>query len=365
MAKIAFLNQSMSLGGAEKMMAFVIRSIAPLYEEVYLIQFTEGKGDYDLPQNIKYISLGGNDSKLTIISKLGLFVSRIKRIRTIIREHQIDQVCSFGFYFTFMSVLSVRRTQAKVLASERRSPEDDGFIWGKISKWSYSKCSRVVFQLQEASDYYNSIPAKKKFVIPNPYLSRESGLNYDHQKVRKEIVMAAARLEYVKGFDIGIKAMSIVVKKYPEYKLVIYGKGDFNSSYGDLINNLGLSNTVSYKGHSKHILNDIIESELFLLPSRVEGIPNMLLEAMGVGMPCVATNCRPGGAKLLLGDNEYGLLVDNEDYIGVANAIIKLIEEPAFLINMSEKAKLVRKRFSEEIISKKWMTCFKEALENK
>lgn len=363
MSKIAFLNQSMSLGGAEKMMAFVIRSVAPFYEEIYLIQFAEGKGDYDLPQNLKYISLGGDDSRQTAIGKLRQFISRIMHIRSILRDNQIDLVCSFGFYFTFMAVLSARRTQTKVLASERRSPEDDGFIWGKISKWSYTRCSRVVFQLQEASSYYNTIPTYKKCVIPNPYLSRESELNYEHQIVRKEVVMAAARMEKVKGFDIGLKAMSIVVKKHPEYKLVIYGKGDFNALFGELINDLGISENVSFKGHSNHILNDILESEIFLLPSRVEGIPNMLLEAMGVGLPCVATNCRPGGAKLLLGDNEYGLLVDNEDYIGVANAILALIEDPNLLIKISEKAKLVRERFSEEILSQKWVTCFNEALE--
>lgn len=363
MSKIAFLNQSLSFGGAEKMMAFVIRSVAPHFEEVFLLQFTDESGDYELPDNIKYYNLGGNDSTKSIIGKIKLFHFRIKKVRLFLKDNDISLICSFGFYYTFMAILATQSTNTKVVASERRSPEDDGFLWGNISKWSYSKCSRVVFQLQRASDYYRDIPEEKKIVIPNPYLMRESIVQYNQGLTNKEIVMAAARLEYVKGFDIGIKAMSIVLKKHPNYKLVIYGKGDFNRQYGKLIEELGINENIVYKGHSNQILSDIIKSEIFLLPSRVEGIPNMLLEAMGVGMPCVATDCRPGGARLLLGDSQYGLLVNNEDYQGVANAILRLLDNPGLLMDMSKKAQMVRERFSENEISNKWVKCFKEAIE--
>lgn len=362
MKTIAFLNQSLSFGGAEKMMSFVIGSVAPMFDELYLIQFTKPGSDYDLPENVKFVSVGEDIDNPSFINKLILFIKRIVRTKHILKTQHIDVLCSFGYYFTLMSVLSVMGTTTKIIASERRSPEDNGLIWRLISKVCYGRCEKIVFQLQKASDYFTNIRDSKKRIIPNPYFSKERNLVYNHEDTRKEIVMAAARLEYVKGFDIGIRAMTLIVKKHPEYKLIIYGKGDYEGSYSELIKECGMDEYVEYRGHSKQIIKDMLRSEIFLLPSRLEGIPNMLLEAMGCGMPCVATDCRPGGARLLLGNNEYGFLVGYEDVEGVANSIIKLIEDPILAQEMSKKAMLVRERFSEDIIAEQWRECFKEVI---
>lgn len=360
MAKLAFLNQSLKLGGAEKMMSFVIRSVAPIFDEVYIIQFSDSGSDYDLPYNVKFLSVGEDLENPNVFQKLFLFITRISKIRNILKTRHVDVVCTFGYYYTLMAVLATIGIKANIIASERRSPEDNGTFWGWVSKICYGKCEKIVFQLQRAADYYTNIKDEKKVIIHNPYFSKESDLSYIHDNTRKEVVMAAARLEYVKGFDVGIRAMKQIVKTHPDYKLVVYGKGDYNANYSKVIKECEIENYVEYRGHSNQIIKDILKSEIFLLPSRVEGIPNMLLEAMGCGMPCVATDCRPGGAQLLLGNSEYGLLVGYEDVDGIVESINKLIENPLLLQEMSDKAILVRKRFEETAIAEKWRDCFRE-----
>ena len=189
------------------MMAFVIRCVAPLYDEVYVIQFSKPGSDYELPENVRFESVGEDLKNPNLFQKIRLFLKRIVRIRHILRLQKIDLICTFGYFFTLMAVLSTNGTKTKIIASERRSPEDNGRFWGWISKVCYRRCEKIVFQLQRASDYYKNIDGNNKEVIPNPYFSEESTLQYVHDKTRKEIVMAAARLEYVKGFDIGIRAM--------------------------------------------------------------------------------------------------------------------------------------------------------------
>ena len=358
--RIAFFNRAMSKGGAEKMMAFVLNSVAPISDEIFLIQYSTESVDYDFPSNVRHERLMIDDgSKRNIIQKIKEFLIRVKQLRHKLLENNVEVLCTFGYFYTLMGVLATQGTSVKILASERRSPQDNGWPWTYLSKLIYKKCDCLVFQLQEASDYYNNISESKKCVIPNPYIKGESRVLYDVKNTRPEIVMAASRLEYVKGFDVGIRAMRKIVDKHPDYKLIIFGGGDFNTLYSGLISELGLQDAIVYKGHSKKILDEIVNSRIFLLPSRVEGIPNMLMEAMGLGMPCVAADCTPGGARLLIGENnEYGQLVPVDDVDATADAILKYIDNIDYLQKQGICAQSVSYRFSMEKIAKQWVDSF-------
>ena len=219
----------------------------------------------------------------------------------------------------------------------------------------------IVFQLELARRFYKNIQDEKTCIIPNPYLGDPvKRLDLTNHR-EKTIVLAAARLEYEKGFDVGIKAMKRVIQKHKDYRLLIYGKGDFNKMYGPLINEMNLSKYIEYKGLSDHIIDEIKDCSVFVLPSRSEGIPNMLLEALGAGIPCVAANCPPGGPEILL-QNDRGILVPVDDYVSLGDAICKLLDNEYLANAYALKGQEVVDIFSSKKISEKWQECFENVI---
>lgn len=228
---------------------------------------------------------------------------------------------------------------------------------------SYGKCDRIVFQLKDAASFYKLIPEAKKSIIPNPYLSSFNYFPPEAQNRKKIIVMAAARLEYEKGFDLGFRALSLVLNKHPEYEIFVYGAGNHELMYGRLLDELNIRNKVFFKGLSSQVIQDIYQNSVFLLPSRSEGIPNMLIEAMGAGMPCVAFDCPPGGPRFLFGDNnERGILVALNDCDTMADMVNMLLEDRSLMDMYSSAAQDIIKLIDPSKIENLWINTFKKTL---
>lgn len=364
--KFAFLFKALDYGGAQKMLSFVINSVSNLADDIIIILQDETDIAYAMPANSHVVIIGDKETKKRSIFEKGWYlISQAKKVKAILIDNEIDVVCAFGVYYSLMAVVAAKKTKTKTLVSERRSPENLSRIWRILSSYIYPRCDRVVFQLEGACSFYKKINHNKTAIIPNPYFNctNEVLRQSDHKK--KEIVMAAARLEPEKGFDVGIRAMAEVIKNHPDYKMVIYGDGNFEEMYGSLIDRCNIRSHVEYRGFSRQIDIDISNSEIFLLPSRFEGIPNILMEAMGVGMPCIASDCPPGGPKMLLKNDEYGILVPVDDYITTAQAICKLIEDDTLMELYSQKATKVKERFAVNKIADQWIRCFSELLNQK
>ena len=145
-----------------------------------------------------------------------------------------------------------------------------------------------------------------------------------------------------------------VLKKHPDYILKFYGDGPDEEKMKEYAASLDIDKSVVFCGVSKQVLKDISKSEIFVLSSDYEGIPNALLEAMSIGLPCVSTDCSPGGARMLINSGENGLIVPCGDASALADAICKMIEDRDFAIKCGKEALKVRERFSKEKILDAW-----------
>jgi glycosyltransferase involved in cell wall biosynthesis len=164
-------------------------------------------------------------------------------------------------------------------------------------------------------------------------------------EVRKEagvgaddlFLLSVGRLVYQKAHEVLVAAMPAVLKKFPNAKAGICGDGVLRPDLEAQIQSLGLSDSVKLLGKWDNVAKFLASADVFVLPSRWEGLPIALLEAMSAGLPVVATNVEGVDEVILEGEN--GLLVPVENTDALADAILQLLADPQRLRRMGAAAK--------------------------
>ena len=157
-------------------------------------------------------------------------------------------------------------------------------------------------------------------VTPDLQTKAESPLEHPWFKESEPpVVLAVGRLSEQKAFDVLIQAFSLVRKKRPA-RLLILGEGEDRLALEALILKLGIKQDVELMGFVQNPYAFMAHASLFVLPSRWEGLPTVLIEALYLGMPIVATDC-PGGSREILRDGALGRLVPVDDPVILAEAI--------------------------------------------
>ena len=351
--KITFVINTLKVGGAAKMVKYVANIAAEVFDEVSMISMYddsyEGK---DLNDDIKIVCLGFE--KLNRFKRQFIMVSRTK---TMIEKERPDFVCSFISHVCFIGRLAtLNNKNIKYISAERGDPFTESFLWKKLIKWTYKNSDFCFFQLDKARDFFGSEVAEKSFVIPNPAIFSKVIEPYFGQ--RKKTIVSAGRFGAEKRYCDLIDAFSIVHKNYPNYTLTLYGDGPMLSSYKKQVKDLGLEEFVSFPGYVDCFAQHIREDGIFVLSSLFEGIPNSLIEAMSVGIPCISTDCTPGGPDFLFNNETRGILIPIKSPIIMADAIIKYIENSEFAKEKGILAISIVEQLNEESIRIKWINSF-------
>ena len=221
------------------------------------------------------------------------------------------------------------------------------------------KFDKFVVLSQEDEGYWGAMP--NLCVIPNAAL-RMSDTYAEGDKKR---VIAVGRLDYQKGFDRLIEAWRIVQqnKAYADWHLDIFGKGEWKEMLQARIDGCGLQNSVKLNYPTKEIGKEYMDSSMLVMSSNYEGFPMVMIEAMACGLPAVSFDFKCG-PKDIIRHGENGLLVKNGDIQGLAEAMMKLMEDEELRRRMSVEARKVTETYSEEVVMKQWLSLF-EGLMNK
>lgn len=143
---------------------------------------------------------------------------------------------------------------------------------------------------------------------------------------RAQVVVCVARLCYQKGIDILLQAWRLVQQESPQARLILVGSGPLQTQLESLAHALGIANSIEFAGTQSDVLAQLHRGGIAVLPSRFEGMPNAVLEAMACGLPCVAT--RVSGSEDIISHGINGLLVEPEDYHSMAQALLTLLRDP-------------------------------------
>lgn len=214
------------------------------------------------------------------------------------------------------------------------------------------RLDRFVVLTHEDATYWKGMT--NLTVIPNPITINQG----QHTNGQSKKVIAVGRYTNQKGFDLLISAWKTVNKKHPDWILNIYGGGN-KDAYQNQVDEVGLTNVIKCNGPISNIAEKYQESSIFVLSSRFEGLPLVLMEAMSVGLPPVAFTC-PCGPRDIIHDGEDGILCDNGNIEKMAEGICQLIENEPHRIKMGQKASQNIQRYTIDNIMKLWDELFQE-----
>lgn len=170
---------------------------------------------------------------------------------------------------------------------------------------------------------------------------------------RAQVVVCVSKLRYEKGIDVLLQAWYLVQKQLPQpsqARLIIVGDGPLQTQLACMAQALGIAGSVEFAGLQSDIPAQLHRGNLAVLPSRFEGMPNALLEAMACGSACVAT--RVSGSEDIIQHGVNGLLVESEDYQGMAEALFTLLRNPELAQEYGHVARAtIEKHYSLERIT--------------
>jgi len=176
-----------------------------------------------------------------------------------------------------------------------------------------------------------------------------------------KMVVAAGRLTRQKGYDRLIPAWAPVARAHPDWTLQIYGEGPERGRLEGLIVEHGVGDSVSLMGRSDRLGDAFAAASVFVLSSRREGLPMVILEAMSKGLPVVSFDCPTGPAEIVSTDHN-GVLVPNADIPALTASLLQLIDDEELRSRLSKGAQETATRYGIDVIGAEWEELIEELL---
>lgn len=303
------------------------------YDVTLIVGYVSSEYDFQKPKNIETQIFNSPRVK-------GMLIPLVKYLR----KQQPDVIFSAEDHLTLVVIIAalISRSQVKISGSSRVTPFDTyrgsmfqkGWILKilmKLLSWRADVLTcvskdmvqqyRQVFRTPRHQHAYNIIDEK----ISRPQMLEECDHCWTKDKTIP-LIVAAGQLAPWKGFDCAIDAMAIL-NRQRRVRLLILGEGPERAALQEKIIRNGLTESVCLYGNVSNPLKFFVNSNVFLLSSRVEGMPNVLVEAMMCGCTPVSTDC-PTGPRELLQGGLYGYLVPVDDAEAMAKALATAIEKP-------------------------------------
>ena len=357
--KITVVTRNLAAGGAERV---IVQLLGEWSKEntCSLILLNNEKDFYDVSPSVKVIRIG-KKSNNPVLDKL----FRYREVRKNVVKEKADVVLAMPEEIGIYVIPSMLFTHIPVVVSERNNPwiMPNKKITRLLRKVFYPFASGLIFQTKGAASFFSRRIQEKGIILPNPLdISR---LPDPYHGERRKIIVGAGRLERQKNFSLLIEAFSDFYNKNKDYELHIFGNGSMKQDLTELSDKLLPKGKVKLLGNNPDLLNKIKDCAIFVLSSDYEGVPNVLIEAMSIGMPVISTDCAPGGARELISNNENGLLIETNNRTQLALAMDKLAKNKQLAEKFSQNAPKIKFDLASDIVASKWISYLKQIVGNK
>jgi glycosyltransferase involved in cell wall biosynthesis len=290
-----------------------------------------------------------------------LSVRRIRALRRVLLAEKPDAVLSFLTETNVLTILASLGLRTRLVISERANPAFDttgSRLLGALRRRLYRLSYAVVAQTNATAEWIASNCGTRTRVIPNVLRSLPMP-----GRAREPLIVAVGRLARQKGFDLLLHAFARLAEEFPEWSVAIVGEGTERGSLLQLCGELGVADRVALIGRVVDVDSWLARAAVVVQPSRFEGFPNALLEAMGMGAAVISADC-PSGPSELIQNGVNGRLVPVEDVGALTTALRQLLADPDMRARLGEEAGKVRERFRAERIMAQWDQCLRAPRES-
>lgn len=347
MKKIAIVIADLELGGGQRVAINLANALAK-NNQITVVIFKDAETHYKLPGELVYLDC---EEKGSLLGKVFNVFKRAYKLKQLIKKENFDHIYGFMETANFPTAM----TFPSAALSVHCNPKEYSFFESLLVKLTYSRVKNIIavsedvarilrsdYKLKNVSRIYNPVDVEDIIAqVDKPY---------EHPK---PYIVALGRFHEVKKYDLLINAYA-QSKMHADCDLVIVGDGDLRSELELQVKQLKLEDKVHFAGTQSNPFPYLAGAKFITLSSRTEAFPMVLIEALALECPIVATDC-PTGPREIVRHNENGLLVENENTNAFSLAMDQLFYDEKLLQKFKKNAVPSIQHLSGEVIAKEWL----------
>ena len=343
--KVTFFIGHMGYGGAERVISLLANDYCRRGWDTDIVMLLSNDLAQKLEPGVRLVDLslgGGSYGKRAL--------RWLKEIRRLLKREKPDCVVSFIGRINALVLTAALGMKIPIVVSERNDPRHDGRGKGMLAYCDalYRTARAVVFQTKAEQECFSDVVKSKGVIIPNP-ISVEGAVRREQEGFH---VVTAGRLAEQKNHKMLVDAMEILRREIPEAKCTIFGEGELRQELDAYIREKGLEDAVFLPGHALDIHEKIADASVFVLTSEYEGLPNALIEAMMLGIPCVTTDYP--GVEEVVTDGVTGLIVPRADAASLAGRLTELARNRETGNTLGENARREAEKYHAGNVIEQW-----------
>ncbi len=297
-------------------------------------------------------------NRLFVGRAAGLGGARLHSLKALIEQERPQRLLSMLTRTNILCSLATWDLPIHLVVSERNDPALQRLdpVWSLLRRLCYRRADVVTANTEGVLQSLQAMGRWQRLeLLPNPlpisFLASEQCLT---SELRQPEVLALARLQPQKGLDLLIRAFaSLAPLSRKGWRLTLVGEGPEGTALEHLCRELGLDAEVSFEGFRSDTQTYLRRASIFALPSRFEGMPNALLEAMASGLPSVVSDASPGPLEMVR-DGVEGLVVPSENVEALACALERMILDPSLRERCGLKARKSLEALDWSVLESGW-----------
>lgn len=351
---IACMISSLIKGGSEHVMCNLADYFVQQGNKVTLVTQYRREDEYPLNPKVKRILSQITEAEMGR-NRISNFIRRFQKLRNIWKTEKPDAILVFIGKNNFMALLTAWGLHIPVVVSVRADPNQEyPNRWMRfMARHLFKKAAGVVLQTRECMEFFPKAVKRKSVILHNPV--NEVFFENPYEGEREHTIVTVGRIDENKNQALLLRAFALIAADYPDYQIILYGKGDQEENLKQLADNLGIADRVIFSGNVSDVADKIKKAGVFVLTSNTEGMPNALIEAMVLGLPVIATDCPCGGPRDLIEDGVNGILTPVGDVDKMKENLQHILNDLQNALHMGQTARESTAIYREKIVYREWM----------
>jgi len=341
----------MGAGGAQRVVSLLAEAWSEQGKRIAVITFDGENGDhFQLPASVSRMVIGGTQKSGGIVTAIINNTRRMLALRRTLKASGAPLVVSFIAATNVLTVMSTLGLKLRVVISERNDPSRQslGRVWDRLRRWSYRYADLVTANSKHALQTMSAyVPQARLAYVPNPLFSQPAQV-----RAPEPVILNVGRLTPQKAQDILIDAFADVAGDFRDWRLVIAGEGEEVDNLAARAEHLNIADRVTFTGRVDP-WPLYTRASIFALPSRFEGTPNALLEAMSAGVAPIISETSSGALDFVR-DGINGLVVETDNVASLVAALRRLMADPSLREKFSHEARAAVDHLKPQQVIEDW-----------